>query len=279
MITDCLLDAVLDSVRLLPFLLVAFLLLEGIEHRSRERMVAMVTKGRHTGPLWGAVLGLVPQCGFSVMGANMYAGGVITLGTLMAIFLSTSDEAVIIMLGNPDRIGTILPLLGCKLVIGVLFGFLIDRIVKTEHKEDHHEPHELCENCGCDKYPGILRPALYHTEKLFLFILIFNFVINLVIGLVGEDSVSALLLSGSFLQPFLTALIGLIPNCAASILITELYLAGSLSFGSTVAGLCAGAGVGLAVLFRMHRCTGKNIGIVGILYGISALCGICINLF
>jgi len=279
LLIDCIVDALLDAARMLPFLLAAFLLIEGIEHSSKKWMTRLVTGGRHTGPLWGAVLGLIPQCGFSVMGANMYAGGVITLGTLLAIFLSTSDEAIIIMLGNPDKAGMILPLLGCKLLIGILFGFLIDKVVTHEHKEDHHEPHELCENCGCDRYPGILRPALYHTAKLFLFLAVFNLILNLVIGLAGEDSISNILLSGSVFQPFFTGLIGLIPNCAASVLITQLYLAGSLSFGSTVAGLLAGAGVGLAVLFRMHRCTAKNLGIVGILYGISVLSGLLINLF
>lgn len=282
MIIDSFIDALLDGAKLLPFLFVVFLLLEAIEHRTKDWVVKLAEKGKKTGPLWGSVLGLIPQCGFSVMGANLYAGGIISLGTLMAIFLSTSDEAIIIMLGNPDSISQVLPLLGCKLVIGIIFGFAIDFVRREKYKrphdhEHHHEPHDLCENCGCDKYPGIVRPALYHTFKLFAFIFILNFALNVIIGLIGTERLSEFLLSGSIFQPFLTALIGLIPNCAASVLITELYIAGGISFGSAVAGLCAGAGVGLAVLFRMHKCTKKNIGVVVLLYLISVFCGMVIS--
>ena len=275
---DSFTDALLDAAKLLPFLFAAFLLLEGVEHNTKGWMTRMMSGGRKTGPLWGAALGLIPQCGFSVMGSNMYAGGMITLGTLLSIYLSTSDEAVIILLGNPDSLGSILPLLCCKLVIGIAAGFGIDAVVRHEHSEDVHEPHELCENCGCDKYPGIVRPALYHTAKLFGFIFLFNFILNIIIEEIGMDAAGRILLSGSVLQPLLTAAVGLIPNCAASIFITEMYLGGIISFGSAVAGLCAGAGVGLAVLFKMHRCTKKNIGIAAILYGISVLSGLLLNL-
>ena len=285
-ILDSLTDALLDGAKLLPFLFVAFLILEGTEHHTRRWLETLSKKGRKIGPLWGSALGLIPQCGFSVMSANMYAGGLITLGTLLAVFLSTSDEAIIVMLSDPSSIGKILPLLGCKFLIGVIAGFGTDlaRRFKYGHHsvhghEHHHEPHDLCENCGCDKYPGIVRPALYHTVKLFIFIFVFNLVINVIIGFVGTDRLSEFLLSGTGFQPLLTALIGLIPNCAASVLITELYIAGSITFGSAVAGLCAGAGVGLAVLFKMHTCTGKNIKIVIALYLISVFSGFIINLF
>ncbi len=279
LILDCLLDALLDGAKLLPFLLAAFLLLEGLEHHSRAWIEKLFSDKRHLGPLWGSLMGLVPQCGFSVMGANMYAGGVISLGTLMAIFLSTSDEAVLVMLGSGTAVGTILPLLLTKLVIGLFWGFLIDLLVRRTPHPHHHEPHDLCENCGCDKYPGILRPALYHTVRLFLFILVFNFAINLLISLLGEEKLSSLLLGGSAFQPLLTAAIGLIPNCAASILITELYISGGITFGSAVAGLAAGAGVGLAVLFRMHGCLKKNIQILLLLYLLAAVSGFVIDLF
>ena len=284
-ILDSLLDALKDGAILLPFLFVAFLLIEGIEHRTKGWMEKLADKGRKTGPLWGSLIGLIPQCGFSVMGANMYAGGIISLGTLIAIFLSTSDEAIIVMLGSGSAAAKILPLLACKLVIGIIFGFLIDlaRKYKYGHNLNHghvheHEPHDLCENCGCDKYPGIVRPALYHTVKLFVFIFIFTFVLNVAIQIIGEERLDALLLSDSIFQPFLAALIGLIPNCAASVLITELFIAGSLSFGSALAGLLAGAGMGVAVLFKMHRCTKKNILIVLLLYAIAVFCGVLVNL-
>ncbi|MBQ7246993.1 MAG: arsenic efflux protein [Lachnospiraceae bacterium] len=280
LIWDSLLDALIDGAKLLPFLFAAFLLLEGLEHHSRSWIEKLFAKGHKLGPLWGSLMGLVPQCGFSVMGANMYAGGVISLGTLMAILLSTSDEAVIIMLGSGSAaIGQILPLLLSKLVIGLFWGFLIDLIVGHVPHPHHHEPHDLCENCGCDRYPGIVRPALYHTVRLFVFILIFNFVINTAIGLIGEENLSSVLLGGSAMQPLLTSAIGLIPNCAASILITELYISGSISFGSAVAGLAAGAGVGLAVLFRMHGCLKKNLQILALLYVLAAVSGFVIDLF
>ena len=285
-IFDSLFDALKDGAILLPFLLLAFLIIEGTEHHTRGWLTKFATNGKKTGPIWGSLLGLIPQCGFSVMGANMYAGGIITIGTLMAIFLSTSDEAIILMVTEPGAIGKILPLLLCKFIIGLVFGFAIDFARKLKYKnkavgtvEHHHEPHDLCENCGCNKYPGIVRPALYHTAKLFIFIFIITFVLNLLFGFIGSERLSTFLLSGSIFQPFLTALIGLIPNCAASVLITELYISGGISFASAVAGLCAGAGIGLAVLFRMHSCTKKNIGIVAMLYAISVFCGVVISIF
>ena len=285
MILDCVLDALKDGAVLLPFLFVTFLIIESMEHHTEGFMHKLAAKSKKTGPLWGSALGLVPQCGFSVMSANMYGGGVITLGTLIAIFLATSDEALIIMLGNPDAISKILPLLACKFVIGCAAGFAIDaaRNFKYRHHLNHdvheHHLHDLCDDCGCEKYEGVLRPALFHTVKLFAFIFIFVFIINVVIELIGEQALSRFLLSGTIFQPFLTALIGLIPNCAASVLITELFITGSISFGSALAGLLAGAGLGLAILFKMHKCTKKNLLITGLLYAISVVCGIAINLF
>ena len=276
---DCLWDAFLDSIKLLPFLFAAFLLLEGAEHHSRAWIEKLFTRSARLGPLWGSLLGLVPQCGFSVMGANMYAGGVIGLGTLIAIFLSTSDEAVIIMIGSGTPIGTILPLLLCKLAIGIFWGFLISFVLGRVAHPHHHEPHDLCENCGCERYNGIVRPALYHTVRLFIFIFVFNLVINIVIGLIGQERLSSVLLVGSALQPLLTSAIGLIPNCAASVLITQLYLSGGISFGSAVAGLAAGAGLGLAVLFRMHGCFWKNVRILVLLYVLAVISGMAIDLF
>lgn len=270
---DALADAVLDAVKLLPFLLAAYLLVEWLEHHQSERMARLLGRSRAAGPAAGALLGCVPQCGFSVLTANLYAGGLVSLGTLLAVFLSTSDEAVLILLAHPDSAGTILRLIGCKILIALVAGYLADLALSLRGSRTHREPHDLCGTCGCEDHHGILRPALNHTVKLFFFLIIFNFALNVLIGLLGEEGLSRLLLGGSFAQPLLTAAIGLIPNCAASVLITELYLAGGISFGSAVAGLCSGAGVGLAVLFRVDKKRGKCVQILLLLYAIAAASG------
>ena len=271
-------EAFLDALKLVPFLFVTFLIVEWVEHHTEGKMEAALVRARRSGPLWGAVLGLIPQCGFSVMAANLYSGGLVTLGTMIAVFLATSDEAIILILGDPGSIGAVLPLLACKLGIGIVFGFLIDFIVRRTDREDLHEPHDLCEDCGCENYEGVVRPAAWHTGTLFLYILAFNLALGFALEFIGAERISELLLSDTHFQPFLTALIGLIPNCGASVLLAGLFINGAISFGSALAGLLAGAGVGLAILFRMHRCTHKNVAITALLYGIAVLCGILVNL-
>lgn len=277
-VIDALADAVLDAAKLLPFLLAAYLLVEWLEHHSSEKMGRLLGRSRAAGPAAGALLGCIPQCGFSVLTANLYAGGLVSLGTLLAVFLSTSDEAVLILLAHPDSAGTILRLIGCKIVIALIWGYLADFALSLRGSRSHREPHDLCGSCGCGEHHGILRPALNHTVKLFFFLIIFNFILNVLLSLLGEEGLASLLLGGSWAQPLLTAAIGLIPNCAASVLITELYLAGGIRFGSAVAGLCSGAGVGLAVLFRVDRNRKKCVQILLILYAIAAVSGMGLEL-
>lgn len=273
---DIFIDALIDTLKLLPFLFVAYLLMEAAEHHISEKMEARLQRVGKLGPLVGAVLGCVPQCGFSAAASNLYAAGLVTRGTLLAVFLSTSDEALPLMLGSAEGRRMILPLLLWKVIIGVAAGFAVDFILRRWGRP--RELHDLCEHCGCDEESGILKPALWHTAHIVLFIFLLNLILNGAIELLGQERIGAILLNGSALQPFAAALVGLIPNCAASVMLTQLYLAGSLSFGSCLAGLCSGAGIGLAVLLRMNKSKRENIQIVATLYLVAALFGLVLQL-
>ena len=219
------------------------------------------------------MLGLVPQCGFSVAAANFYAGRLISPGTLIAVFLATSDEALPILLSRPCALPDLLALLGVKLVSGAVFGVITDLIWNRLPHGPRHPFTDLCKDCGCEEH-GIFRSALVHTVKIALFLLVINLVLGGAIHLVGEDRISQVLLSGSVLQTFLAGLIGFVPNCASSVILTELYLSGSLSFGAAVAGLCTGAGLGIAVLFQYNRHLRENLLLAGILYVSAVLTGL-----
>ena len=240
----------------------------------------MSKSGNH-GIVVGAILGTVPQCGFSVAAANLYSGKVITLGTLIAVFISTSDEAIPVLLSSPGNAGVLLKLIIAKIVIALIAGFLVDFVLKARHVQENEpelqDHNVLCHHCGCEH--GIIRSAIKHTVSIFLFILLVSFVLNGLITWIGQDTISKVLLTDSVFQPFIAALIGLIPNCAASVMLVQLFLAGSLSFGSVVAGLCTGAGIGLAVLFRANRNWKKNLLILLLLYGIGSISGLMIHLF
>ena len=275
MIIDAFLDAVLDTARTLPFLLAAFLVIEAMEHYSGRAASRLLSRVGRFGPAAGAVFGCIPQCGFSVAAANLYSGGLISLGTLLAVFLSTSDEAVLILLGHPGSAGTIFPLLLAKVMLGIAAGYILDFFSRNPKEEKHIG--DLCKSCGCSNTSGVWRPALWHTLRLAVYLLGFTFVLNLVLEFLGVEQLARILGRETLLQRFLAALLGLIPNCASSVLVTELYLAGGLSFGSAVAGLSAGAGVGLAVLFRSNRPMKKNFKILLLLYGIAAGFGILLG--
>ncbi|MBC5660149.1 arsenic efflux protein [Anaerosacchariphilus sp. NSJ-68] len=275
MILDAFWDAFLDTAKTVPFLLIAFLILETLEHYSNNFMNRALGHMGKAGPLVGAVFGCIPQCGFSVAAANLYSGGVITLGTLMAVFLSTSDEAILILFSHPGSGSVILKLLAGKLLIGIAAGYLLDFLLRG--KKEHKHIEDMCRGCGCSDDSGIVKPAVRHTIQLTIYVFVFTAALNLVLGLVGMDALTTFLGKDTWFQPFLTALLGLIPNCASSILITELYLAGGLSLASAMGGLCAGAGVGLAVLFRENHPAKENVGIVALLYLISAGAGLLLE--
>ncbi len=274
--SDLLLDTVLDSIRMLPFLFAAFLLMEALEHYSTAWINKTLTTLKKTGPIAGALLGCIPQCGFSVMAANLYSGGVISTGTLLAVFLSTSDEAVIILMGHPGSADAIWRLLAVKFLIALAAGFLTDLILAGKFPDTKHIE-DLCHDCGCHSHHGILKPALNHTFRLFGYLFVFSGILNLLITLAGMDAISTFLLNGSILQPFLTAIIGFIPNCAASVLLTELYLNNAISFAAVISGLCTNAGMGLIVLFRVNRNHRENLSIAGLLYLTAAAAGLILS--
>lgn len=269
------LDALVDSLKMLPFLFAAYLLIEYLEHRASTSLQQRLEHLGVWGPVAGAVLGVVPQCGFAAAASNFYAGRIISVGTLIAVFLSTSDEAIPVLLAHPDRLPYLLPMLLCKVVSGVVFGLLIDFFTRKRQEEAPFE--DLCRDCDCDHH-GIFYSAMHHTLEVFVFIFAVNVVLGVAMELVGEERIAGILLQGSVFQPLLAALIGLIPNCAASVLITELFAAGSLSFGACIAGLCAGAGAGLVVLFRTNRRIKENLVILAVLYACAALTGLVVNL-
>ena len=278
---DIILDTLLDSVKMLPFLFGAYLLIEFLEHKASDKLQNALSKSGNHGIVVGAILGTVPQCGFSVAAANLYSGKVITLGTLIAVFISTSDEAIPVLLSSPGNAGVLLKLIIAKIVIALIAGFLVDFVLKARHVQENEpelqDHNVLCHHCGCEH--GIIRSAIKHTVSIFLFILLVSFVLNGLITWIGQDTISKVLLTDSVFQPFIAALIGLIANCAASVMLVQLFLAGSLSFGSVVAGLCTGAGIGLAVLFRANRNWKKNLLILLLLYGIGSISGLMIHLF
>lgn len=274
---DVLLDAILDSMKTLPFLFGAFLLMEAAEKHYGKHMDAILKKSKWGGPLAGSLLGCIPQCGFSVIASNLYAGGLITLGTLLAVYLSTSDEAIILLLADSSRGSDILKLMLTKVIIGILAGYVTDLIFFKQRQGRNME--QICSDCHCEEENGILKPALHHTIHLFSWLLVLTLILNVVMELTGAEQLSAWLLGNTVFQPVLAALIGLIPNCAASVILTQLYLSGAISFASVIAGLCTGAGAGLLVLFKMNKDKRENLKILSLLYVIGVLAGMILELF
>lgn len=281
-IFDVLLDAVWDTSKMLPFLFLAFLIIEFLEHKAQDKIKSVFARAGSAGPAVATFLGCIPQCGFSVLSANLYSSGIITLGTLIAVFLATSDEAVILLATAHNGGFEIFKLLVTKIVIALICGYIIYFIEKKKHKHHHHHhSHDLCEHdhCGCEEHGGVLRPALIHTVKVFGFLLLFTVVIDFAVAFIGTDALSHILLSESVFQPLLSAIIGFIPNCASSVLLTQLYIEGTLSFGALIAGLCTNAGAGLLILFRNKSKIKENIKILGILYACAVIPGVILHLF
>ena len=260
-----------------PFLFLAYLLMEFIEHKASSKMEGSISKIGRFGPFLGTGLGLIPQCGFSASCSNLYATGLITEGTLIAVFLATSDEAIPLLLSKPNMAGDIWKFVLVKVVFGIVVGFGVDIMLKIFKIKKQHV--ELCKDCGCEEEGGILKPAIKHTLKTTLFIFIVSLTLGLIMEFVGEDILQKVLLTNSYAQPFIAALLGLIPNCSVSVAMIELYSQGVLSFGATCAGLCSGAGIGLAVLFKTNKSLKENLRIVGILYYTAAMIGFFLMLF
>lgn len=273
-----------DSLKLVPFLFLTYLVMEYLEHKAGDKVAKFVNKAGKWGPLAGGIAGAAPQCGFSAAASNLYAGRIISLGTLIAIYLSTSDEMLPIMISEKQPLELILKILLAKVVIGAVAGLLVDLAFRSrrkpggDHEHIHEHIHEVCEheNCHCEE--GVLRSAVSHTLQITLFIILITFVLNLFLELGGEDVLVRLMLDKPVLGPVLAGFVGLIPNCASSVAITQLYLSGALSVGSMMAGLLTGSGVGLLVLFRVNHNRKENLSILGLVYLIGVISGILIEL-
>lgn len=271
--------SLLDTLVIIPFLFAVFLFIEFVEHKGSQKLGKALTKLGPFGALGGAAIGCVPQCGFSVMAANLFSGRLISMGTLVAVFISTSDEAIPIMISQPDMMSSLWKLILCKVIIAVIAGIAVDLAMKFFTKKTGEEKpfEELCSNCGCGHH-SIWYSAIRHTISTALFILIVNVILSSAIEIVGEGTLEKVLMTKSVFQPLIAALFGFVPNCAASVILTQLYVDGMLSFGSVVAGLCTGAGVGLVVLFKSNKKLLQNFAIMGILYVTAVLSGFVINL-
>ncbi len=277
---DVILDTLLDTVKLIPFLLITYIIMEFIEHKTSKKTKDFIKKSGRSGPLWGGLLGIVPQCGFSAAASSLYSARIITLGTLIAVFLSTSDEMLPILISEAVDIGTIITILLVKLAIAVLVGFLIDLFFRKKFEDSSEEPEikDLCEHEHCHCEHGIFKSALKHTINITLYILIISFILNLIIHFVGEDNLSHLLNSTPVVGPIIASLVGLIPNCASSVIITQLYISGVLNFATMIAGLLVNTGVGLLILFRTNKDLKENIKITVLLFSIGVIFGIFFDL-
>ena len=274
---DIILDTLIDGIKLLPFLFIVFFVLEYIEHKVSRKNKKIIENSGKYGPFIGAILGMFPQCGFSVAATNLFSARVITFGTLIAIYLSTSDEMLPILLSNGLPITFVLKIMLTKVIIGMIAGFIIDYLLKN--KISLKSIHDICEEEHCDCKHSLIKSTIKHTLNIFSFIIITSFILNTLIFLIGEDNLGKLLLKGNIFAPLLASLIGLIPNCASSILLSELYLSSTISFGSMMAGLLTGSGVALLVLFKTNKNVKENIFILGSIYFIGSIVGLIINLW
>ena len=334
MILDALLDAVLDTAKLIPFLFITYMGMEYLEHKAEKHTTGMLEKAGHFGPLIGAAVGILPQCGFSAAASSLFAGGVISVGTLIAVFLSTSDEMLPIFISEGVHPATMLRILATKAILGLISGFLLDVFMRhgrhTKAPEKHI--HDLCvhEHCDCDEeeeaeelhteaahtheanaddhthrhvaeehyshehvtahahaghhhhhhpkgFMGIAMPALHHTVQITGFIFFITLIITLLVEGIGAEALGHFLSGKPIVGIFLAGVVGLIPNCAASVSITQLYLMGILNAGQMMAGLLVGAGVGLLVLFRTNDHPNENLRITVMLYGLGVFWGLVIE--
>jgi len=270
-----------DTIRLVPFLFITYIIMELIEHYAGEKTENIIKKSGKLGPVLGALLGIIPQCGMSAVAANFYAAKIITRGTLIAIFLSTSDEMLPILISEGTEIGLIIQILAIKVVIGIGVGIIIDLLSrKIKSEEKYEEIHEICEHehCHCEE-EGVVISAVKHTVQIFAYIFVISLLLNMLIHGIGENKIAELLVDIPFVGPLIASLIGIIPNCASSVILTELYLENMITMGSMIAGLLVNSGVGLLVLFRVNKNLKENLSVLGILYAVGAISGILLDLF
>lgn len=275
---DVILDTTIDALKILPFLFLTYIVMEYIEHKMSEKTKTLIQKSGKVGPLYGGILGILPQCGFSAAASNLYVARIITLGTLIAVYLSTSDEMLPILISEQVSVGIIIKILLLKAFIGILAGFIIDFVLRKKEKQTENIKH-LCEHehCHCNE-KNILISALKHSLNIFIFIYITSFLLNLLFSYIGEETLASFILNKPIISELLAGIVGLIPNCAASVVITELYINGIISLGAMMSGLLVGAGVGLLILFRINDNLKENLQITLLLYLIGVVAGILIEL-
>ena len=278
--TEIIIDSVIDSIKLLPFLFLTYLFMEWLEHKTGSAARNTIRTAGKLGPVWGGLLGVIPQCGFSAAASSLFTGRVITVGTLIAVYLSTSDEMFPIMISNAVPAATIIKILACKSAIGIISGLVVEyvytHVLKKQEKE--MDIHEICEEERCNCEHGLLSSALTHTLHVFVYIFLISLALNIIIGLVGEETLAGLFTGAPIVGELIAALVGLIPNCASSVVITQLYLEHIIGAGAMMAGLLVNAGVGLLILFRLNHDRKQNFRIIGLLYGLGVFWGIIIEL-
>lgn len=274
---DIILDGIVDTLKILPYLLITFILLEFIEHKLNHKNKDILSNNKKYGVFVGSILGALPQCGFSSMASNLFSSRVITIGTLVAVFLSTSDEMLPIMISEHTDILLLLKIIGFKVVVGIIVGLIVDLIFKKQ--EEHEHIHEMCEedHCECEK-DGIILSSIKHTLKIGLFILLANLIINIVIYKIGENNISNVLLHKNIFTYFIASLVGLIPNCASSVIMTELYLSKLITVGNLLSGLLTGSGLGILLLFKTNKNLKENMLILSIIYFTGVIVGIIVDL-
>lgn len=267
-----------ETLNILPFLFLTYVLMEYLEHHAATKMRRAVEKCGTLAPLVGGAIGAIPQCGFSSAAASLYAGRTISLGALIAVFLSTSDEMLFVLISGKVNVGTILALVLSKAAIGIGVGFLVNALLKLRgHKREEHI-HELCEAEGCHCERGIWISSLYHTLTIALFIFLATLAIDSLVFFAGEETLHRLAFDIPVLSQLTCALIGLIPNCAVSVVLTELYLEGLLSAGALLSGLLPGAGVGILVLLRTNKNAKENLFILALLVATGFFFGLLFDL-
>ena len=285
LVLDSLLDALKDGALSIPILFLAYLLMELLERSKKLDESILHAYSRKAGPALGGLLGAIPQCGISGAAATLFSTGTITVGTMLAVFFATSDEMLPVMLSsvsdaNGIGMGSILRIVAAKAGLGIALGYLVDLSCGRFLRRDK-DIHSFCEreHCECEEEEGsVLHAALVHTLKIAAMLIAVNFALNLILEAVGAERLSASLFSRPVVGELLLALLGLIPNCSVSVILTQAYLNGIIRLGGLFAGLLSNAGIGMLVLFRSNRNMRENFTVVCISYVLSALTGAGIGL-
>ena len=269
-----------DAIPMLPFLYITYLLMEYLEHKGNAHFTRILENTRKLGPILGAILGVIPQCGFSVLAVGLYLNGTITVGTLLAVFISTSDEAIPILVSQPKEFNTLIGVIVVKLIVAIIVGYLVDTMVRHHQLKQNHPIKNIHADCEKEEEEhGIFYIAFIHTMKIFVFVFVINFILSYIMDAIGQDTLRMFLANGSIIQPAFAAIAGFIPNCAASVILAQLYLDQVISFGSLTAGLITSAGLGLLVMLKMYDNKKDIIRIMLILFMSAVVTGILLQLF